>query len=55
MRHMSGTDAPDWPDARLSLETGMPLEDLARGQRLLDDVAALVGRPAMPRPRWKVR
>lgn len=52
MRHLSGTDAPDWSDERLARELGAPIEELRRGQALLDEVAALVGRSATPYPRW---
>ena len=36
----------------LAARTGMPVEDLRRGQELLDEVAVLVGRPATPEPNW---
>ncbi len=52
MRHLSGSDEPDWSDERLAGELGAPIEHLHRGQVLLDEVAALVGKPATPYERW---
>ncbi len=55
MRHTSSSSAPDFSDERLSRELGCSVQDLERGQRLLDEVALLVGRPATPAHRWWVR
>lgn len=52
MRHMSGSDEPDWSDERLSRESGATVDDFRRGQALLDEVAVAVGCAASPRPRW---
>jgi hypothetical protein len=55
MRHMSGATPTGWTDEALAERVGFPLDDLRRGQKLLDEVAAEVGRPATPEPRWWLR
>ena len=52
MRHMSDSTDADWSDERLAREANGDVEDLKRGQALLDEVAILVDRPATPFPRW---
>ena len=52
MRHLSGAAPEGWTDEALAQRTAMPLTDIRRGQKLLDQVAAEVGRPATPSPRW---
>jgi hypothetical protein len=52
MRHTSDTDAANWTDERFAREFRLPIEHFQRGQKLLDEVAALVGRPATPYARW---
>jgi hypothetical protein len=54
MRHLSGSreHAAGWTDEALSRRVGIPLDDIRRGQKLLDDVAALVGREATSAARW---
>lgn len=55
MRHLSGARPTGWTDAELAEKVGQREEDLARGQALLDEVAALTGVPATPEPRWWLR
>ncbi|WCB95504.1 hypothetical protein DSM104299_04252 [Baekduia alba] len=53
IRHMANAFPPaPWTDERLARETGMPVDDLRRGQRLLDEVAADVGREPKLGHRW---
>jgi hypothetical protein len=52
MRHMSGSRPPDWTDEALSERVHQPAEDFTRGQKVLEEVAALIGRPATPEHHW---
>jgi hypothetical protein len=52
MRHMSGSRPQGWTDEGLAARIPEPVEDFARAQRLLDEVAEDVGRLATPQPRW---
>ncbi len=52
MRHMSGARPQGWSDERLADQIHQPVGDLERAQRVLDEVAEAVGRPATPEPHW---
>jgi len=52
MRHMSGSGPPGWTDEALAAKLGDSPENFARAQRVLDQAAEDVGRPASPEPRW---
>jgi hypothetical protein len=53
MRHRSGGRPADWDNAGLVAKfPGSTIEEFERGQRLLDGVAADLGVPARPEPRW---
>jgi hypothetical protein len=41
-----------WNDVGLATRLGGSVENFALGQRLLDEVAADLGVPATPGPRW---
>jgi hypothetical protein len=52
MRHMSGARPSGWTDEGLAHRMGLPRQDFTRAQRVLDEVAVEVGRPATPEPGW---
>jgi hypothetical protein len=53
MRHRSGSRPARWDNAGLAAELrGSSVDEFERGQRLLDEVAADLGVPATPEPRW---
>jgi hypothetical protein len=49
-RHFLREAAPGWDDATLGAQLGLDASDLARGQRVLDLVAALPARNPRPAP-----
>jgi len=53
MRHLPNARPPEtWTNERLAVQSGRPVEDFARTQRLLREVAADVGVPSRLGSRW---
>ena len=53
MRHLpNARPQQPWTDEGLAAQSGQPVEDFARAQRLLDKVAADVGVPPRLGSRW---
>lgn len=50
LRHTSGGKPVGWSDEELAAQIKQPVADLLRAQKLLDQVAIDVDRPATPRP-----
>lgn len=52
MRHMSGSRPPGWTDEALAAQVGDDPSNFDRAQRVVDQAAEDIGRPASPTPRW---
>jgi hypothetical protein len=52
MRHLSGSAPAGWTDEDLATKFNELPETFARAQRVIDEAAQDVGRPATPAPRW---